>query len=153
MSYDISLKDPVTNKTLELNDLHFMKGGTYAVGGTRELWLNITYNYAQWYYKDGVFPDRGEVEFKNSEGEAYTIDCSGIRAIYGLSGGESIPVLEHAIKTLEDMKEDLSEEEIKEHEEHNVNGYWIPTRSNAIKPLYQLLVMAKLRPDGIWDGD
>ena len=34
----------------------------------------------------------------------------------------------------------------------NVN-YWEPTAANAIKPLYQLLAMAQLRPDGVWDGD
>ena len=26
-----------------------LRGGTYAVGGTTEAWLNITYNYAQYY--------------------------------------------------------------------------------------------------------
>ena len=25
--------------------------------------------------------------------------------------------------------------------------------ANAIKPLYQLIAMAQLRPDGVWDGD
>ena len=117
-----------------------MRGGTYALGGTSEAWLNITYNYAQWYYKDGVFPNNGDHK-------------SGIRAIYGLSGAESIPVLQHAIDTLEQMDEDLSEKEIKEYEEQGATGYWLPTRENAIKPLYQLLAMAKMRPDGVWDGD
>ena len=31
--------------------------------------------------------------------------------------------------------------------------YWTDTAANAIKPLYQLLAFAQLRPDGIWDGD
>ena len=31
--------------------------------------------------------------------------------------------------------------------------YWEPTAGNALKPLYQLLTMAQLRPDGVWDGD
>ena len=31
--------------------------------------------------------------------------------------------------------------------------YWEATAANAIRPLYQLLAMARLRPDGIWDGD
>ena len=44
MSYDIHLNDPVTKQTLELDDPHFMRGGTYVVGGTKELCLNITYN-------------------------------------------------------------------------------------------------------------
>ena len=46
----------------------------------------------------------------------------------------------------------------KEETEINVNegdtsDYWTATAANAIKPLYQLLVFAELRPDGIWDGD
>ena len=47
MSYDISLKDPVTKETIEVKDAHFMQGGTYALGGTKELWLNVTYNYGR----------------------------------------------------------------------------------------------------------
>lgn len=33
------------------------------------------------------------------------------------------------------------------------SDYWKETAVNALKPLYKLLTMAKLRPDGIWDGD
>lgn len=140
MSYDIYLRDRVTKETVHFDTPHQMAGGTYAVGGTTEAWLNITYNYAQWYYKDGVFPNNGE-------------DNSGIRSIYGLSGADSIPVLEHAIKTLESMTEDLSEEEIQEYKDRGTGSYWTPTRANAIRPLYQLLAMAKMRPDAVWDGD
>ena len=140
MSYDIYLRDRVTKETVHFDTPHQMAGGTYAVGGTTEAWLNITYNYAQWYYKDGVFPNNGE-------------DNSGIRSIYGFSGADSIPVLEHAIKTLENMTEDLTEKEIQEYKDGGAEGYWKPTRENAIKPLYQLLAMAKMRPDAVWDGD
>ena len=140
MSYDISLKDPVTKETVCFDTSHQMAGGTYAIGGTSEAWLNITYNYARWYYKDGVFPDRGD-------------GLTGVRSIYGLSGADSIPILEHAIKALESMEEDLSEKEIQEYKGGDVCGYWMPTRENAIKPLYQLLAMAKMRPDAVWDGD
>ena len=140
MSYDIYLRDRVTKETVHFDTPHQMAGGTYAIGGTTEAWLNITYNYAQWYYKDGVFPNNGE-------------DNSGIRSIYGLSGADSIPVPEHAIKTLESMTEDLSEEEIQEYKDGGAGGYWTPTRANAIRPLYQLLTMAKMRPDAEWSGD
>lgn len=33
------------------------------------------------------------------------------------------------------------------------DNYWIDTAGNAIRPLYQLIAMAKMRPDGVWDGD
>ena len=79
MSYDINLTDPVTHEVIELSEPHFMRGGTYAVGGTTDMWLNVTYNYAKFYYRDDVL---GE---------------DGIRTIYGMTGAESIPVLEKAI--------------------------------------------------------
>lgn len=140
MSYDITLTDPVTKETIQFDSVHDMRGGTYALGGTTEAWLNITYNYADWYYKPGVF---GPTEEKSK----------GIRAIYGLSGAESIPVLQKAIAALQAMTEDISDENRHQCEKHGATGYWMPTRENAIKPLYQLLAMAKLRPDGAWDGD
>ena len=53
-----------------------------------------------------------------------------------MTGLESIPVLEKAINALgNDVNED----------------YWEATEGNAKKPLIQLLTMAKMRPDGIWD--
>lgn len=45
MSYDMTLVDPVTKSPIMLDHAHFMSGGTYAIGGTKELWLNVTYNY------------------------------------------------------------------------------------------------------------
>ena len=37
--------------------------------------------------------------------------------------------------------------------EGDTSDYWMDTAANAIKPLYQLLALAKMRPDCIWDGD
>ena len=118
MSYDIYLNDRVTGKPLQLDTPHNMRGGTYCSGGTRECWLNITYNYSKYYYE--VFGDKG------------------IRAIYGLTGAESIPLLKAAISKLGD---------------ETSPDYWEPTPGNAKKALCQLLALAKLRPDGVWDGD
>ena len=140
MSYDISLCDPVTNEVLETEEPHQIMGGTFAVGGTRELWLNITYNYADWYYRPGVFASTQKVS-------------EGIRTIYGMTGAQSIPVLKKAIRKLESLKGDISDEERRECEEQGATGYWMPTRENAIRPLYQLLAFAQMRPDGVWEGD
>lgn len=60
MSYDISLCDPVTHETLEADSTHFIAGGTRAIGGTKELWLNITWNYGKFYYRDDVFGKKTE---------------------------------------------------------------------------------------------
>lgn len=120
MSYDISLCDPVTGEVLHSEAPHDMHGGTYRVGGTTELSLSITYNYARYFYRNDVFGD------------------DGIRAIYGLSGAESIPLIDKAIMALGD----------------NVSAdYWVGAEGNAKRPLYQLLDMAKMRPDGVWYGD
>lgn len=49
MSYDISLLDAETGQTILLDHPHDLRGGTVAVGGTREAWLNVTYNYGHHY--------------------------------------------------------------------------------------------------------
>ena len=88
MSYDISLCDPVTHKPLKADSTHFIAGGMRAMGGTKELWLNVTYNYGHFYYRPEVFGD------------------GGIRSIYGKTGAESIPMLEKAISALGDDVDD-----------------------------------------------
>ena len=82
MSYDIQLLDPVTKEVIDLDAPHQIKGGTYAIGGTSEAWLNITYNYADRFYR--VFGEKG------------------IRIIYGMTGAESIPVIKAAMDKLSD---------------------------------------------------
>ena len=82
MSYDIDLLDPVTKKTIELDFPHAMRGGTYAVGGDTRASLNITYNYARFFYA--------------------TMGDDGIRTLYGKTGAESIPILQSAIGQLGD---------------------------------------------------
>ena len=90
MSYDITLNDPVTKEAIVFDVSHQIKGGTYAVGGTTEAWLNITYNYADHFYR--------------------TMGDNGIRSIYGMTGAESIPVLKSAINQLnDDVNEDYWE--------------------------------------------
>lgn len=118
MSYDIRLCDPVTHETLKTDVPHDMRGGTYAMGGTTELWLNVTYNYGKHYYR--------------------VLGDEGVRTIYGMTGAESIPVLEAAAVKLPD---EVSED------------YWEATEGNAKRPLLQLAAMARIRPDGVWDGD
>ena len=118
MSYDIDLVHPVTKQTLLLDEPHFMRGGAYCPSGTRECSLNITYNY-------------GNI-FRSVMGEA------GIRSIYGMTGAESVPVLQDAISKLDD---DVSDD------------YWEATQGNAKSALCGLLALARMRPDGVWDGD
>jgi len=118
MSYDIELVDPVAGKVIELDEKHHMRGGTYAMGGTRELHLNITWNYSNHYYR--IFGEKG------------------IRTIYGMTGADAIPLLQAAADKLGD---DVSED------------YWKATEGNAKRALLQLIAMAKMRPDGVFQGD
>lgn len=53
MSWDIDFCDPVSGKVIKLDEPHFMRGGTYVVGGTKALTLNITYNYYENYAPHG----------------------------------------------------------------------------------------------------
>lgn len=86
MSYDIDLVHPVSGEVLLLDSPHQMRGGTYAVGGSNECSLNVTYNYAPHFH--------------------WIDEEKGIRSIYGLTGAESIPILSNAIDQLGD---DVSE--------------------------------------------
>lgn len=86
MSYDIYLTDPVTGDTLQTEVPHQMGGGTRQMGGTRDMWLNVTWNYG----------DR----FRRVFGE------EGIRSIYGKTGAEAIPILDKGIEQLGDDIDD-----------------------------------------------
>lgn len=116
MGYDLRL-DRQSGATLELEHPHLCRGGTYARDGTTECWLSVTYNYY------GIF--------RRFLGE------DGIEALYGLTGGESIPFLERAISQL--------------HGDPDEN-YWRATDGNARAALEDLLALARLRPEGIWSG-
>jgi hypothetical protein len=106
-----------------------MKGGTYCVGGCDTASINITYNYSPHFYRviQAIDPESNDDAKRG-----------GIRSIYGMTGAESIPVLEKAIAQLgNDVHED----------------YWEPTEGNAKLALMQCLALAKMRPDGVWAGD
>lgn len=45
MSYDIYIVDK-TGAVMQADKQHLLRGGTFAAGGTTELWLNVTYNYS-----------------------------------------------------------------------------------------------------------
>lgn len=63
------------------------EGGTYAIGGTDEMCLNVTYNYSQHYYK-------------------HVNEENGIRWLDGKTGEETAEVLEKAIEALGDDVDD-----------------------------------------------
>lgn len=130
MSYDIRLIDHTTHKVLEAENPHFMQGGTFCPGGTKELWLNITYNYAAVLCKvlqrDVIDQDTGK-----------RTTLVGLDAINGIYAAETISMLRKAINSLSD--------------EGANESYWHPTEGNVKKALIQLKALADMRPDGVWE--
>ena len=126
MSYDINLLDPITKNVIKIKDAHFLRGGTYKLGGSTELSLNMTYNYSKFLHQ--------VIQSESTPSE----DKSGIRSLYGMTALEAIPILETAISNL---KDDVDPD------------YWKPTEGNTKKALNNLLTMCKMRPDAIIDGD
>lgn len=118
MSYDIDLTCPVTGDVLSVDTAHHLTGGTYKVGENHYLELNITYNYSKHFYR--------------------VMGEDGIRTIYGMTGAESIPLLQSA---MDQLGNDVSD------------NYWDSTEGNAKVALSKLLAFAKMRPDGVWTGD
>jgi hypothetical protein len=119
VSHDIYFKRPGTDETIQFDEAHDLAGGTYAMGGTTEAWLNITYNYG------AFFRDHIDAE-------------EGIRALYGKTGAECVPILEKAVAELGTER---------------ARNYWAATPGNAGAALNDLLTLAKLCPDGICAGD
>ena len=37
--------------------------------------------------------------------------------------------------------------------EGDTGNYWRPTAANAIRPLYQLIILSQMRPDGVWSEE
>ena len=128
MSYDLQLNEPGTDSPCALDAPHQMKGGTYAVGGTDLARLSITYNYATLLRK--VLPKR-----VNSHAEF----VGGIRSLYGRTGAESISVLLESMAMLAD--------------EPPSADYWEATEGNVRRALGCCLALARMRPDGVWEGD
>lgn len=126
MSYDINLLDPITKEVIEINDAHFLRGGTYQMGGSKELTLNITYNYSEILHR--------VIQPKNTPSEYKT----GIRSLYGMTALEAVLILEAAISNLKDYVDE---------------DYWKATEGNVKRALNNLLTMCKMRPDAIIDGD
>ena len=115
MSYDISLIDPSTGKPLQLVEPLMVTCGIEITDAN----IGITWNYAPHFYR--------------------VLGKQGLRTIYGLTGAESIKLLEQAIEQLADNT--------------GWTPYFTPTEGNAKRALLDLANLARLCPDGVWDGD
>lgn len=77
MSYDVYMTYSDKKECLVP---HHEEGGTYALGGSNAAWMNITWNYGQWYQ--------------------IVLGQKGIREIYGKTGLECQKLLSEAVERL-----------------------------------------------------
>lgn len=120
MSYDIELSKD--GKICEVKN--HQEGGNIAIGGSSLADINITWNYAFFFYN---FLDKRK----------------GIRWLYGKTARETIPRLEKAVDKLSGWIGSATYEK----------DYWAPTFGNARHSLSVLLDWAKQHPDATWSGD
>ena len=116
MSYDLYIRKKRSNRTLQLKSLHNIHGGTYAIGGTTEAHLNVTYNYGALLRES----------LKTKDG-IYSLDKKDVK--------ETIPILESAIKYLEETYPIT---------ELPTEDYWAATPLNVKKALVDTVTLAKL---------
>jgi hypothetical protein len=122
MSYDVDLLvEGVIAKVARHEE-----GGTYALGGTENAELNITYNYAE-VYKLVPLEAKEKAEAED--------DTFGVRWLNNRTVAETMPILERAVKTLGTSR---------------FNDYWAPTPGNAGYALSILVCWGKQHPNGVW---
>lgn len=155
MSYDIYLNNPETGEVSKVNSF-LMAGGTVPCRNVNgqlvqteqtDAWINITYNYAKYYYA----VTEGDERFAHTGSASGNVDY-GIRGIYGKTGAESIPLLQLMINRIHE-RYIYSNEKWLDEQENDTSDYWKPTAANAIRPLRQMISLAEQCPDSVWEGD
>lgn len=153
--------------------------GIFTPMPTREAWLNVTWNYGPYYYESARLDERfgdagirgiygktglesipmlnGMIEnimkkYKDKNGEWITTTREKTFYFNFEGAGVSFEEYINAIPRGE-MGKYYTEKGQEDVWEGDTEDYWKATAANAIKPLYQLIAMAKLRPDCVWNGD
>ena len=88
MGYGVSLVHASTKKTV-IVDVH-TEGSTYAIGGSSNASMGITYNYAKFYY---TVIDQDD----------------GLRWLHHRTAKETVPVLKHAIEAIGNLPPDTQQ--------------------------------------------
>lgn len=139
--------------------------------------LNVTYNYSSYYY-EAARKFRQETEGIRDLNNMYS--CIAIhyleklikyildtykpngewlkgkrtKFLYDIKGVGSNLTFDEYMNYIErtGITECVTQKEIEyEVSEGDTDDYWEVTAANALKPLYQLLELSKMRPDGIWE--
>ena len=117
MSWDIHVVNSKDKSDVCLKSKHSINGGTFAIGGTDMAWLNITYNYSEFYYR--LWPIK-----RSENGE----DIGGIRTLYGIPLRNAVEMLKAGISKLRGRP---------------CEDYWKPTSGNAKAALQSLLAICE----------
>ena len=86
MSYDVTIVDK-SGEAIYVDEPHGINGGTYSPT-SRELWLNITFNYGKIFSREDVFGD------------------GGIKNLIGMTVKDALPVVTNAVSVLKDDYDD-----------------------------------------------
>ena len=155
MSYDIRILAPVTREPVLMECAHFIRGGTYAEHGTNELWFNITYNYAPFYYRAETLGEStkayGEVPV---DGYLPVLreETGGIPGLAFLTIPQARERVLRAINALRDEPLDAHGNPYKpvplfDGGTLQDSNYWAPTERNARRALLRLMEILLLAPD------
>ena len=155
MSYDIRILDPVTHEPVMLEHSHYIQGGTYAEHGTNELWFNITYNYAPFYYRAETLGESTKVY-----GEVPVDGCLPVlrEETGGIPGLASITIPQARERVLRAIHALRDEDIDKDGNRYTTiqtcfgtdmpsTSYWAPTERNARRALLGLMEILLLAPD------
>lgn len=146
--------------------------GTFTPAAISEAELNVTYNYSRYYFEaskdDDRFSGNGIRGLNNKTGlESISMLKDMISRIENKykKNGEWATATRTQPRALDKDGNELNINDIfsgkvtvaktedysYEISEGDTNDYWEPTAANALRPLYQLLTMAEMRPDGVWE--
>lgn len=155
MSYDIRILDPVTREPVILEHIHCVQGGTYAEHGTNELWFNITYNYAPFYYRAETLG-----ESTKEYGEEPVDGCLPVLreetgGIPGLAFLTMPQARERVLRAIHALRDESIDKEGKHYSpvktcfgnDISSDSYWAPTERNARRALLRLMEILLLAPD------
>ena len=147
MSYDITITDQ-QGDTLHTAQPHHLYGGTYSPD-TTELWYNITYNYAPFYYRAETLGESTVVWRDTGKGynEQVQPETGGIPGLELLTIPQARELVLKAINALRDEPLDKYGKPYKGDPEMPATDYWAPTEANARRALVNLLQLLCLAPD------
>lgn len=152
MSYDIHITNE-QGETLHTAQPHHLYGGTYSPDST-ELWYNITYNYAPFYYRKEALGESTAVWCDTGKGynEQVQPETGGIPGLAHLT----IPqARERVLKAIQNLRDEPLDEHgkpykpVKCHDGSTLpaEDYWAPNEANARRALIKLLQLLCLAPD------